>query len=179
VVFAEYMAEDISMDGFWRDVVKPALLVDYPRCVFGKSGWATGDPAGADMTQAVDQSPYSILDAHGVSIEFPADTRKDTIGPRIEAVRQRLSRLDEVTGKPMLQVTSNCTFLINALLTGYVYEGIRGSDSAVRDVPTKTHKGWASDLANALEYMCLYRRGELDSPTDKQPKRPPAPLFGG
>jgi hypothetical protein len=99
--------------------------------------------------------------------------------PRIEAVRQRLSRLDAITGEPMLQITDNCTFLISALMTTYVYQEIKGAKGSFSDVPTKSHKFWTSDLANAVEYLCLYRRGELEPAMPVGAKRAAPPLLGG
>lgn len=177
VVVDEYMAEDISIDGLWSNVVRPKLMEDYPLCLAGMTGYTTGDPAGADESQAVDQSPYSVLEQHGLNIEFPGDGRKDLLQPRIEAVRQRLSRLDAVTGEPMLQITDNCKVLISALMSGYVYEAVKGTKGAYRDVPCKTH--WDSDLANALEYMCLYRRQDLEPAGAPPLKEAGKPLFGG
>jgi hypothetical protein len=37
----------------------------------------------------------------------------------------------------------------------YVYEAIRGGNGAVRDVPTKSHENWVSDLSDAIQYICL------------------------
>lgn len=179
VVFDEFMAEDISIDGFWTNVARPKLLEKYPECIAGRDNYVTGDPSGDDDTQAVDQSPYSVLKDHGLSIEFPGDGRKDRIEPRVEATRQRLSRLDAVSGMPMLQITDNCKFLIAALMTGYVYQEVKGSKGSYSDTPTKSHVGWVSDLANALEYLCLYRRGELEPAGSPPPKEAPKPLLGG
>ena len=179
VIFDEFMAEDVSIDGFWRNVVRPKLMERYPACIAGRTGYTTGDPAGADESQAVDQSPYSVLQGHGLDIEFPGEGRKDKLEPRIEAVRQRLSRLDAITGEPMLQITDNCKFLIDALMTGYVYEAVRGTKDSVKDTPTKSHKNWVSDLANSVEYLCLYRRQELEPAAPRAPKMAAQPLLGG
>lgn len=179
VIFDEFMAEDISVDGFWTNVVRPKLLERYPQCIAGREGHVTGDPAGADETQATDQSPYSVLIDHGLQIEFPGDGRKDRLEPRIEATRKRLSKLDATTGEPMLQVTDNCTYLIDALMTGYVYQEVRGAKGSFSDTPTKSHTGWVSDLANAVEYLCLYRRGDLEPAAPVVRKEAAKPLLGG
>ena len=179
VIVDEFMAEDVSIDGLWANVVRPGLMERYPACIAGREGFTTGDPAGADETQATDQSPYSVLTGHGLNIEFPGDGRKDRLEPRIEAVRQRLSRLDAITGEPMLQITDNCTFLISALMTTYVYQEIKGAKGSFSDVPVKHHRFWCSDLANAVEYLCLYRRGELEPAMPVGAKRAAPPLLGG
>lgn len=179
VIIDEFMAEDVSIDGFWANVVRPGLMQRYPACIAGRQGFVTGDPAGADESQATDQSPYSVLQNHGVNIEFPGDGRKDRLEPRIEAVRQRLARLDAVTGDPMVQITDNCKFLIDALMTTYVYQEVKGSKGSFSDVPTKSHVGWTSDLANAAEYLCLYRREDLEPALPSAPKQAAPPLLGG
>lgn len=58
-------------------------------------------------------------------------------------------------GQPLLQITKNCKFLIEALKYNYIYENVRGKNDVVRDTPTKSHEGWTSDLADALQYMVL------------------------
>lgn len=177
VVFDEFTAADVSIDTMWQNVVRPALLERYPRCVAGRSGFTTGDPSGFDISQVVELSPYQVLQQHGLDIEFPGGERKDKLEPRIEAVRQRLTRLDGVEGNPMLQVTDNCVQLIEALSSTYIYKEIRGSKGAVSDVPCKDH--FASDLANALEYLCLYRRAEMEPPAVGVRKSAGPPLLGG
>jgi len=88
-----------------------------------------------------------------------------------------LTRLDGVEGNPMLQVTDNCVQLIEALSSTYIYKEIRGSKGAISDVPCKDH--FASDLANALEYLCLYRRAEMEPPAVGVRKSSGPPLLGG
>jgi hypothetical protein len=179
VIFEEFVAEGVSVDSLWSNVVRPQLIAEYPRCIVGREGHVTGDPAGADETQAVDISPYQVLIDHGLNIEFPGDGRKDRLEPRIEAVRQRLTRLDGETGRPMIMITDKCVKLIEALAATYVFQEIKGAKGSYSEVPTKSHNGHVSDLANALEYMCLYRRQELE-PVRAAPPREAAPaLFGG
>lgn len=179
VVFDEFMAEDISIDGFWTNVVRPGLMERYPGCVAGRTGYATGDPSGFDLTAAVDLSPFLVLQNHGVEIEFPAGERKDTLAPRLEAVRQRLSRLDAVNAAPMLQITDNCKFLIDAIMTTYIYQEVKGAKGKYNEVPTKTHVGWSSDLCDALAYAALYRVGELEPAAPRVAKQSAPPLLGG
>lgn len=180
VVIDEFMAEDVAISTLWDNVCLPALRDKYPRCLYGMDGYVTGDPAGADRSQAVELSPYEVLHERNVAVEFPGDNRKDVLQPRIDAVRDRLSRLDGVIGEPMLQITDNCKYLIESLSSTYVYEEITGAKGRYSETPTKTHKHWASDLANALEYLCLYKRQDLGrTGLPPPPKQAASPLLGG
>jgi hypothetical protein len=179
VVFEELMGEDISVEAFFDETVLPVLNGKMKGCpVIG----ATGDPSGIDISSASEVSPFSLLHARGIPIELPAGMRVDRIPPRLEATRQRIARMG-TGGIPMLQVTDNCKFLISALTRTYVYAQLRGSATdVVAEVPTKSHVGWVSDLADALAYLCLYRSGEL-AEAGRDPygaeMRPQRPMFAG
>lgn len=158
-IFDEIAAEGSSIEALYDNHIQPLLKQQYPLAWITE---ATGDPAGDDRTQAVEASPYGVLRRKGVPIQFPAGVRKDALEPRIEAVRQRLTRLDD-SGQPMLQITDNCPMLIEAIGSTYVFEQVEHKPGVFRDVPTKTHKGFASDLGNALEYLALYTVGDTVS----------------
>lgn len=176
IVIDEIMGEDVSVDGLWTGSIRPVLLDKYPRTELGN---CVGDPAGADQMQATEDSPYSVLQKHGVPIQFPGGGRKDRLDVRIEAVRQRLTRLDTF-GRPMLQITDNCKYLIDALASTYIYESVHGQKDTLRDTPTKTHAGWASDLANSLEYICWSLSEDMASVgAPRAVQRPMRPLLGG
>lgn len=149
IIIDEVMAEDVSVDTLYTDHLAPVLRSTYPRSVFN-GAW--GDPAGSVDTQAIDVSPFEVLLNHGIPIEDPGAGNK--IQPRLEAVKQRLTRLDD-EGRPSILITDNCKYLIEAISSTYIYETVRGRNDVVRDVPTKTHEGWASDLCDALQYLCL------------------------
>lgn len=149
IIVDEIMGEDMSIDTLVSEHVKPILRQQYTHnMVVG----ATGDPAGLSQAQSVDVSPYDVLMKHGIPVESPGTNK---LQPRLEAVKQYMKKLDR-SGQPQLQITDNCKYLIQALKYDYVYESVRGRNDVVKDTPTKTHVGWASDLADALQYMCLY-----------------------
>ena len=178
IVIEEVCEEDVSIDTFWENSAAPVLRAKYNQC---RIAGATGDPAGMDLGGTTETSPFQILQGKGVPIEPPQGGRVDRLAPRIEATRNRLSRLG-TTGLPMLQITDNCPRLIDALQRTYIYQEVRGQVGAVSDVPTKSHKNWCSDLANALEYLCLYLASELESARDDHSgyeKQRPPPLLGG
>lgn len=166
VIFEEIAAEGSSIESLYDNHIAPVLKQKY------RNTWisnATGDPAGADGNQATEASPYGVLRKKGVPIAFPAGTRKDLLNPRIEALRQRMMRLDE-TGTPMLRITDNCKLLIDALTSGYIFEQVENKNGVFREIPTKTHKNFASDLANALEYLALFTMGDNTPRRDNNKK---------
>lgn len=149
VIVDEIMGEDMSIDTLMSEHVKPVLRQKYST---NPVAGATADPSGVVEAQSVDVSPFDVLMNHGVPVESPGTNK---LQPRLEAVKQYLTKLDK-TGQPQLQITSNCKYLIDALKYTYVFESVRGKNDVVRDTPTKTHEGWASDLADATAYLCLY-----------------------
>jgi hypothetical protein len=151
VIFDEIMAENSSINGLYLNDIKPVLEQRYPNV---RIDFATGDPAGDDGSQNTDVTPYGVLHKHGIPIEFPGESRKDSLDARIEATRQRMMTLDD-SGSPLLQITDNCRMLLEALTSTYVYAQVAGKSGVFRDVPTKTHANWSSDLVNSLEYLCL------------------------
>lgn len=152
VVTDEVVGESMSIDTLYRGSVKPMLKQRYPR---SKILHAWGDPAGNDETQALDISPFQVLHSHGVPIEVSWATKNDW-APRLEAVRMRLTKLGR-DGKPMLRISSRCKLLLDAMASGYIYPEIKGAGDpdVVQETPTKSHVNWVSDLADALEYLCL------------------------
>ncbi len=149
IVIDEVMGEDMSIDTLVVEHVRPLLRSKYANNIV--TG-ATADPAGLVEAQSVDVSPYDVLLKHGIPVESPGSNK---IAPRIEAVKQRLTKLDRA-GEPMLQITENCRFLIEGIKYNYIYESVRGRNDVVRDTPTKSHEGWVSDLLDSLGYLSMY-----------------------
>lgn len=152
VVTDEVVGESMSIETLFKGSVKPVLKQRYSR---SKILHAWGDPAGNDETQAIDISPFQVLRANNVPIEVTWATRND-MHPRLEAVRMRLTTLGR-DGKPMLRISSRCKLLLDALASGYIYPEIKGAHDSeiVQEQPTKSHVNWVSDLADALQYLCL------------------------
>lgn len=149
IIIDEIMGEDMSVDTLMTEHVKPLLRQKYPHNLVTH---ATGDPSGEVQAQSVDVSPFDVLLNHGVPIESPGSNK---IAPRIEAMKQKLTRLDR-RGEPMLQITDNCKYLIEALKYNYIYESVKGRNDMVRDTPTKSHENWVSDLADAAMYLSMH-----------------------
>ena len=149
IVVDEIMGEDMSIETLIVEHVKPVLRKKYPHNLVES---ATADPAGLVEAQSVDVSPYDVLLRNGIPVESPGSNK---ISVRLEAVKQKLTKLDRA-GEPMLQITSNCKFLIEGIKYNYIYENVRGRNDVVRDIPTKSHEGWVSDLCDALSYACMH-----------------------
>lgn len=149
IVIDEVMGEDISIDTLCTEYLLPVLRQKYPRSTI-EGAW--GDPAGNVETQALDISPFDVLLKHGIPIEDPGGNNK--LQPRLEAVKQRLTRLDG-EGRPSILITDNCKYIIEAIGSTYIYEKVKGRNDTVRDIPTKSHDGWCSDLCDALSYLCM------------------------
>ena len=69
------------------------------------------------------------------------------IYPTVDAFLTRM-----IDGEPGLVVDPGCTTLIDALQTKYQYKAKKDGDT--EEKPSKTHP--FSDVADALQYACLY-----------------------
>lgn len=164
VAIEEFMVENASVEELVREHLRPLLHRKYRTSTID---WATGDPAGEIKGQQVDTSAYEVLWDLGIPIEHPGGNNR--IEPRLEAVNQRLSRLDSA-GHAMLQIRSNCAFTIESFTRTYIYEQVSKVHDIVRDKPTKSHTNWTSDLNDSVQYACQSR-----AITFNKPQRKPLP----
>lgn len=148
-VLDEFMGEDTSIAELWSDTIGPALRRRYKGWVCEDAG---GDPAGLVEDQSTPTSPYKVLQGKGVPIRAPV--RNNAYEPRHNAVRYFMTTMSS-TGRPRLQISERCRFLIEALSTTYIYERVRGQAGVHKDTPTKSHVNWASDVADCFQYLCL------------------------
>lgn len=158
VVLDEVMGVDMSVEELYDEYVMPVLRRAY-------NGWrcedAAGDPAGAVEDQSTPQSPFRVLNQRGVPVSAPVPNNK--LEPRLNAVRYFLKRLS-TSGRPSLIISDKCRFLIEALGQTYIYEQVRGQVDVFKEQPTKTHVNHASDLADALQYLCAAALSALTDP---------------
>lgn len=109
---------------------------------------ATGDPAGDNPGEQVDETCIEILQNAGIPIDA-AHTNNFTI--RREAVAIPLTQLT-MQGEPQLIISPNCTMLRKAMTGGYKYKRMQVSGEEFRNKPDKNKY---SHVADATQYLCL------------------------
>lgn len=139
----ELTGENTSIEPFFASVVQPALL----RWYAGHTHYLVGDPSGTSKSDKSEESVFDILQRLGFAA-IPAPT--NDIAPRLRAVESRFARA--VGGEAGILVDrSQCPLLSRAIRHDYKYP--RRKTGRVDEVPDKNHP-W-SDLADALQYLCL------------------------
>lgn len=106
----------------------------------------TGDPKGQDKGQADERTSYDIFKSCGMVI-IPAPVKNNHLATRLTAVESVFNRL--VNGKSAILVSRACKTLVSALMGGYHVK--KNSDGDPEPVKDK-----ASDIADTLQYMCLF-----------------------
>lgn len=146
-IFDAIHAEGMGVLRFTRDKLKPLLTNKYP----GAKVILIVDPAIRRM-DTDEATVVQVIKAQGLAVK-PARTNK--IAPRIAAVDQFLTRI--VDGKPSLLIDPGCDLLIKALAGKYRYKIKKPGtvdEQVDEDTPEKLHP-W-SDIADALQYLCLH-----------------------
>jgi len=144
LVLEEVLAEDIGLETHVTRSLKPALYSDrYAGHLFA----AVGDPSGVAKGNFLEEDSFDVLRRLGIPA-FPAPT--NAIESRLAAVEQLL--FQQRDGGPALIIDrSRCPMLVRALNGAYRYE--RNQAGLTKPLPEKLHP--ASDLADALQYVCL------------------------
>ncbi len=141
-ILAELGATGVGARLYARDHLKPFLAQRFP----GFDYAVFGDPAGDNLAEADEISPFKMFRAEGVSIR-KAPSNDPTV--RIGAVEAALTQMAE--GAPGLLVSPNCLTLIQAMAGSYRYaERQSGAGESVTPVKDK----W-SHYADALQYLVL------------------------
>lgn len=105
-----------------------------------------GDPAGDNMGEADDSSPFMMFRSNGLEIQ-KAPTNDPTV--RIEAVAEALREM--VDGRPRFLLSPNCIALKAAMNGGYRYAD-RSEKQQEAPSPLKNKH---SHLADALQYLLI------------------------
>lgn len=144
LVLEEVLAEDIGLETHVTRSLKPALYADrYAGHLFA----AVGDPSGVAKGNFLEEDSFDVLRRLGVPA-FPAPT--NAIDARLSAVENLL--FQQRDGGPAIVIDrSRCPMLVRALNGAYRYE--RNQAGLTKPLPEKSHP--ASDLADALQYVCL------------------------
>lgn len=108
----------------------------------------TGDPAGDNPGEQIDDTCIEILQNAGLPID-PAHTNNFTI--RRESVSIPLTELN-MQGEPKLIISPNCTNLIKGMNGGYKYKRMQVSGEKFALKPDKTKY---SHICEALQYLML------------------------
>lgn len=144
LVLEEVLAEDIGLETHVTTALKPAIYA--PRYM-GHMFCAVGDPSGISKGNFLEENSFDVLRRLGVPA-FPATT--NDIDARIAAVESLL--FQQRDGGPALVVDEErCPMTARAL--GGSYRFGKTKAGVTKPTPDKTHP--ASDLMDALQYVCL------------------------
>ncbi len=108
-----------------------------------------GDPAGEEMTQVDDSTPFLVLYEHGIDC-LPAPSQDPTI--RREALATQLTSLTAF-GRPKAVFSPKCSMLIRGVSGGYKYKRLQiaGEDR----YQNKPDKNKFSHVCEAAEYLLV------------------------
>lgn len=163
-VLKEYLAEDMGIRTFAKNIVIPNLAIDFP---YNKVGGSEGDPAGAKGDEIMEElSCIGELNSLGISTN-PASTNDPDV--RINSVRYFLNLM--IDGKPAFILDrSKCPTLRKGFMSGYHFKRMQiGGDARYQDKPNKNKYSHPHD---ALQY-CLMRLVGKETMADNKPKHDP------
>lgn len=171
IVHKELVSEDMGLDLHIRRSVRPALMSEP---FIGMNVYVVADPAGNQRSTLYELNDFDLFKQHGFRA-FPAPT--NNINRRIQAVEGML--LSQYDGRAGLLISEEgCPQLIQAMNGMYRYQRRRSGE--LNPNPEKS-RPW-SDLADALQYMCLVAHGGMSSyivnnlSEDVIPPAPPMPV---
>lgn len=143
LVLHEDYATGMGALTFVRDRVKRTLAEKFG----GIDALICVDPAANTRSQSDERTWLDVARSLGMrTVTAPTNV----IAARLTAVDAFLTRM--IDGEPGLVVDPGCTTLIDALQTKYQYKAKKDGDT--EEKPSKTHP--FSDVADALQYACLY-----------------------
>ena len=143
LVLDELVAEDTGLEAHASVSLRAKLFT--PRYM-GKQFACVGDPSGAARDNR-EESCFDTLSRLGFPA-FPAVTNR--LDPRLRAVEQLLLTQRDA-GPALIIDRGRCPNLVRAM--GGAYRYAKTKQGETKPVPEKTHP-W-SDLADALQYLCL------------------------
>lgn len=147
-VLDELVSEDMGLERFTRDVVKPFLSEKrYSGCSF----FGVGDPAGAARGQATEVTCFDVLERAGLS-SVPAPSNVYSI--RRDSVAWFLNKM--VDGMPGFLLSPNCEILRSGFISGYHFRKMKvpGTDRYA-ETPDKNEFSHPHD---AVQYGCSHLR---------------------
>jgi len=150
VGFDEFVTENMSAALFAPEL-KKYITRNYPNFQISRSG---GDPSGDSGGQATEDTPFSILRAHGLLMIFPTVTNDPLI--RRASIINPMTRLC-MDGKPAFMISPKAKQWRKGLAGGFCYKRIQVvGDDKFHDQPDKNKY---SHICEAGEYG-LQQAGE-------------------
>jgi len=149
-ILEEFVAEGMGIKQFSEQVLLPALRAKYSSCDWN----FVGDPAGNRRADTDEQTVFKELSDLGIEAEA-ANTNIPLV--RWEAVRYYLQQMRD--GKPAFLVHPDCKVLIKGFNGGYKLRRIQLAGST--KFHNKADKNKYSHPHDALQYLCLYIRGDV------------------
>ncbi|SRR5579872_5748674 len=146
-VLKEYLAEDMGIRTFAKNVVIPALPIDF---VYNKVGGSEADPAGAAGDDIMEElSCIGELNALGIATNAASTNDPDV---RISSVRYFLNSM--VDGQPSILISrEGCPVLHKGFVNGYHFKRMSISgDERFQDKPNKNR---FSHIHDALQYILM------------------------
>jgi len=140
LILSELYKENIGLEKFLQDHVRPHLQENYP----GMPVRVIGDPAGWAKTQINELTCADILAQNRLPAE-KAPTNDPVM--RIEGVERLLVR--QIEGKAYFLIDKSCKQVIRGFNGGYKYK--RKQDGTYEPKPLKDEH---SHLADAVQYLC-------------------------
>lgn len=156
-VLKEYVAEDIGIRTFAKNIVIPRLAIDFPYCKI--SEWAEGDPAG-EAGDDIMEELSCIGELCSLGIPTRAATSND-LDVRINSVRYFLNLM--LDGKPAFLISrEGCPVIVKGFMSGYHYKRMQiGGDERYQDKPNKNKYSHPHD---ALQYRLMPFAGNFTKP---------------
>lgn len=146
-VLKEYVAEDIGIKTFAKNIVIPRLAIDFPYC---KVGGSEGDPAGAKGDEIMEELSC-IGELNSLGIPTNAATTNDP-DVRINSVRYFLNLM--IDGQPAFLISrEGAPILVKGFMSGYHFKRLAiGGDARFQDKPNKNKYSHPHD---ALQYRLM------------------------
>jgi len=152
-ILEELVSDGMGIQQFAELVLLPTLRGKYSKCDWN----FVGDPAGDKRVDTDENTVFKELEALGISTD--AANSNDPI-IRWEAVRHFLQQLRG--GKPAFRLHTSCKVLRKGFNGGYKLRRIQLAGSL--KFSTKADKNKFSHPHDALQYLCMWMRGQIGTP---------------
>jgi hypothetical protein len=143
LIFSALYAENVGMEIFLHQHLRPHLS----RRFNGGKFWISVDPAARQRSQIGEESVFEAIKRLGFSVLL-APTNQIT--PRLRSVERYMSQ-QVAGGAGFLVDRVHAAELVRALMHDYRYK--RDKKGTLNEIPEKLHP--ASDVADALQYLCM------------------------